>query len=100
MMSPEMRHLLYAAVLVAACHGNDPTKGGAGTASSAPATTPSTMPVPAEPAKAEPAKADPPKAPVADGPKVFDNGATKVSPESKAPPPPGGHDFTAEAKAM
>ena len=92
-----MRPLLFAAVLIAACHGNDPAKGGAGPASSAPVTTPSTMPPAPEPAKAEPAKPEPPKA--ADAPKVTDNGKTQVAPDSTAPPP-GGHDFTAEAKAM
>lgn len=93
MMSPEMRSLLFAAVLVAACHGNDPAKGGAGTASSAPVTTPSTVP----PAPAEAPKTEPPK--VVDAPKVTDNGETKVAPDTKAPPP-GGHDFTSEGKAM
>ena len=88
-----MRSLLFAAVLVAACHGNDPAKGGAGTASSAPVTTPSTVP----PAPAEAPKTEPPK--VVDAPKVTDNGETKVAPDTKAPPA-GGHDFTSEGKAM
>jgi len=93
-----MRSLLFAAVLVAACHGNDPAKGGAGTASSAPATTPSTVPpAPAEAPKPEAPTTEPPK--VADAPKVTDNGETKVAPDTKAPPP-GGHDFTSEGKAM
>src|SRR3569623_1118425 len=96
MMRSEMRPLLFAAVLVAACHGNDPAKGGAGPASSAPVTTPSTMPSAPEPVKAEPPKPEPAAAQV---PKVTDNGQTQVAPDSSAPPP-GGHDFTAEAKAM
>lgn len=89
MMGPEMRHLLFAAVLVAACHGTDTAKGGAGTASSAPATTPSTIPAP--PTLPRPA--------VVEAPKVTDNGETKLAPDTSAPPP-GGHDFTSEAKAL
>jgi hypothetical protein len=95
-----MRHLLFTAVLVAACHGNDPAKGGAGTASSAPATTPSAV------AEAAPAPAPAPTKP-ADAPKVTDNGQTTVSDSGAKPapamdtaPPAGGHDFTPEAKAL
>jgi hypothetical protein len=86
-----MRHLLFAAVLVAACHGNDPAKGGAGTASSAPSTTPSTMTAPPALPKPEPK--------IVETPKVTDNGETKVAPDTNAPPP-GGHDFTSEAQAL
>ncbi|MBV8762029.1 MAG: hypothetical protein JO257_32345 [Deltaproteobacteria bacterium] len=98
-----MRHLLSAAVLVAACHGNDPATGGTGPASSAPATTPSTV---ATPAPAAGSAAKPEVKPEA--PKVTDNGETKVADSGNKPaaapdakvPPAGGHDFTAEGKAM
>jgi len=79
-------YLLAATALFAvACHGNDPAKGGAGSASSSPQTTPSAVaPPPATP----PA---PPAAPVTD-----------KSPEPVPPPaaPAGGHDFTADGKAL
>ena len=86
-----MRHLLFTAVLIAACHGNDPAKGGTGIASSAPTTTPSAMPAPAAgsavaavvvdaapAAPAEPAKPVDPPAPIA----------------------VGGHDFTQDGLAL
>src|SRR4051812_26310041 len=101
MMSPVMRHILFTAVLIAACHGSDPAKGGAGSASSAPTTTPSTMPAPATGSAA-----------VATTGSGDTAGSAKVA-EPKPPAPADhpadhpveslpleGHDFTPEGRAL
>src|SRR4051812_18200283 len=105
MMTRLMRHIFITVVLVAACHGSDPAKGGAGSASSAPTTTPSAMPAPATgsatvvvpPAGsgdvAGSATAAPTKPPV----------PTKVDSQDAHPAeslPLEGHDFTPEGRAL
>ncbi len=95
MMWPLMRNVLYAALLVAACHGSDTAKGGAG---SAPATTPSTMPAPPDPSPAPVAAgsgSDAPKVADADPP-----AAKPADPPKQVDPPLEGHDFTPEGKAL
>jgi len=79
-------------ILAAACHGNDPAKGSAGSASSASQTTPSAVaPVGGkQPAVTQVAEVKPPDI------KPDTTGAAAPSP----PPPAGGHDFTPEAKAL
>lgn len=83
--------LLAAAVLAVACHGNDPAKGGAGPASTAPQTTPSAI------------------APAAAGPhagtRVAEVKPADIKPDTKGTPATplpaaGGHDFTPEARAL
>src|SRR5262252_8338792 len=79
--------LAATAVLAVACHGNDPAKGGAGPASSAPQTTPSAV------------------ASNARGVQVAQVKPADIKPDTKGasaggPPPPGGHDFTPEGKAL
>ena len=93
--------LAATALFAVACHGNDPAKGGAGSASSSPQTTPSAVtPAPTAPAGAATPPAAGSAAPVAD-----------ATPPAAAPPPtppapsgtvlaPGGHDFTADGKAL
>jgi hypothetical protein len=91
------RSLLLAAlaVLAVACHGNDPAKGGAGSASSAAQTTPSTV------ASATGAR------PGAGHVELTEVRPPDIRPDSRGaaaqptpPPPPGGHDFTADGKAL
>src|SRR6266576_1568156 len=75
-------------VSAVACHGNDPAKGSAGSASSVSQTTPSAV------------------APVggkqSGGTQVAEVKPPDIKPDTKgaaapsAPPPPGGHDFTPE----
>src|SRR5690349_11630815 len=79
-------------ILAAGCHGNDPAKGSAGSASSASQTTPSAVaPVGGkQPAGTQVAEVKPPDI------KPDTQGAAAPSP----PPPAGGHDFTPEAKAL
>jgi len=77
-------------VLAVACHGNDPAKGSAGPASSASQTTPSAV----APGGKQPG-----------GVQVAQVKAPDIKPDTKgasasAPPPPGGHDFTPDAKAL
>jgi hypothetical protein len=83
------RHYLLAAVavLAAACHGNDPAKGGAGTASSLSQTTPSAVTRVAE-VRSPDIKPD--TQPGAVRPAVPAAGALAA----------GGHDFTPEGKAL
>jgi hypothetical protein len=92
-----LRPILFAlAVLVVACHGNDPAKGGAGSASSASQTTPSAVASAGAPAagakqagRVQLTEVRPPDI-------KPDTGAPAPTP----PPAPGGHDFTPEAKAL
>jgi hypothetical protein len=90
-----LRNTLLAALATlgaVACHGNDPAKGNAGSASSASQTTPSAVaPVGGKQAGGtQVAEVRPPVI------KPDTQGAAAPSP----PPPPGGHDFTPEAKAL
>jgi hypothetical protein len=79
--------LVAALTLVAvACHGNDPAKGSAGSASNSPQTTPSAVGPGANGAVAGRAK----QAGDEPGSQVADDRA----------PAPGGHDFTPEAKVL
>lgn len=85
--------LAASAVLAVACHGNDPATGGTG--SSASQTTPSAVASVRTPAAAGAKQAG----------AVADLKAPDIKPDTKgapasAPPPPGGHDFTPEAKAL
>jgi hypothetical protein len=98
-----MRYLLFAAILVAACHGNDPAKGGTGSASaSAPTTTPSVMPPPAT--GSAPAPVAP--APAGSGSAAAGSGPAKVADVKPTPPPAKpvealeGHDFTPEGRTL
>jgi hypothetical protein len=79
-------------ILAVACHGNDPAKGGAGSASSASQTIPSAIASAGgkQPGGVQVAEVKPPDI------KPDTKGASAPS----APPPPGGHDFTPEAKAL
>ena len=80
--------LAATAVLAVACHGNDPAKGAAGSASGAARTTPSAVAPPAPHA----------------GVKVAEVKPADIKPDTKGapatPPPAGGHDFTPEARAL
>jgi hypothetical protein len=92
-----MRRLfLFAATALVgvACHGNDPAKGGPGTEPSSPQTTPSAVT---------------PTGPGGTAAAVTDVKPTQIQPDNKAdakpappaePPPPGGHDFTPDGKAL
>jgi hypothetical protein len=81
---------LVTAILAVACHANDPAKGGASPASSAPQTTPSSV------------------APGTDGrSRVADVKSPEIQPDSKSadakpadPPVPGGYDFTPHGKTL
>jgi hypothetical protein len=102
------RYLLpaVAALVAVACHGADPATGGAGLASSAPQTTPSTV----SPATSGPAASalagDPPPGRV----QIAEITTPDIKPDNKAagkpaadppvPLAPGGHDFTADGKAL
>jgi hypothetical protein len=78
-------------ILAVACHGNDPAKGGAGSASSSSQTTPSAVAsAGGKQAGVQLAEVKPPDV----KPDARGAGAPSV------PPPPGGHDFTPEAKAL
>jgi len=97
-----MRKLLTAALVIAACHGNDPATGGAGSAGSAPQTTPSTKSGPGSSAVGsdQPVAAGSgsgSSAPVAD---AAPPAAKPADPTPQAPIADGGHDFTAEGKAL
>lgn len=102
-----MRKILLAAALLAACHGNDPANGGPGTASSAPSTTPSTVPSGSDTAAAPaptPGSAGSATAVArADG-SAASKPATPPAPPvaaSQTPEPPlAGHDFTPDAKML
>jgi hypothetical protein len=101
--------LLAATALVAvACHGNDPATGsGTGPASIPPSIPPQATPSPvasAAPVAQAPASAAPSAAP---SPSTVTEVATPdIKPDSHGadkpaePPPPGGHDFTPEGKAL
>ncbi|MDB4957817.1 MAG: hypothetical protein JWO36_5386 [Myxococcales bacterium] len=101
-----MRHILFAAVLVAACHGSDPAKGSAGSSASAPATTPSVMPAPAiGSAMAPPAgsgdTAGSAKVAAADDKSPAPAKPPAAKPADPAPAAPTeGHDFTPEGRAL
>jgi hypothetical protein len=93
---------LLAAALAVACHGNDPTKGGASPASSVPQTTPSAV----TPAGGSPEAA--PRKPDGAG-RVADVPSPEIQPDHKAadtktaaaePLPAGGHDFTPHGKTL
>src|SRR4051794_31837874 len=76
-------------VLAVACHGNDPAKGSAGPASSASQTPSAVAPGGKQPG----------------GVQVVQVKAPDIKPDTKgasasAPPAPGGHDFTPDAKAL
>jgi len=84
------------AVLAVACHGNDPAKGGAGSASSAAQTTPSTVASGAAPDTAAGAKQP-------GHVELTEVKPPDVRPDTKgatAAPAPGGHDFTPDGKAL
>jgi hypothetical protein len=87
-----MRRLILLTVttwLSVACHGNDPAKGSAGSASSPPQTTPSAV-------------APAPTAPAGSAAQVSDVPSPEVKADATpaAAPAPGGHDFTADGKAL
>jgi hypothetical protein len=110
MMGALMRQFLFAAVLIAACHGSDPAKGAATPANAATTTTPSTAAAAPAPATPAPAPATPAPAPATPAPptQVADNGSagSAASPAPADDPPAampvadGGHDFTPEARAL
>jgi hypothetical protein len=92
--------LLASAVLAGACHGNDPAKGGASVASSAPQTTPSAgagtvAGTPGAGAKGRVALSEvkPPDI-------KPDSKGAPARPATADAPPSGGHDFTPEARAL
>ena len=104
MMRRVMRHILFTAVLVAACHGSDPAKGGAGLASSAPTTTPSTM---AGPATGSAAVASAGSGDTVGSAQVADAKAPVPAKPADHPSdhpaesaPLEGHDFTPEGRAL
>jgi hypothetical protein len=80
--------LAATAVLAVACHGNDPATRGAGSAPSAAQTAPSAVAPPAPQTATKVAEVKP----------------ADIKPDTKGapagPPPPGGHDFTPEARAL
>ncbi|MEO7734744.1 MAG: hypothetical protein ABIY55_27565 [Kofleriaceae bacterium] len=95
--------LAATALFAVACHGNDPAKGGAGSASSSPQTTPSAV-TPAPAAAAAPAA----PAGAGSGSQVADVKPPEAKPATPPPVPaptgtvlaPGGHDFTPDGKAL
>jgi hypothetical protein len=81
--------LVLAALVVASCHGKEPSTGTGSATTTTPSTPTATAPIPAasgsgsaDVAATQPAPPAPPPAP------------------ASPPPPPGGHDFTSEAKAL
>ncbi|MBS1118393.1 MAG: hypothetical protein H6Q90_621 [Deltaproteobacteria bacterium] len=90
-----MRHLMLVAALLpfSACHGNDPAKGGAGSATT-PQTTPSNVGSP----KPDPAAAGSAVV-AADKPPVVD-AKPAAPPAPPAPPALEGHDFTAMGREL
>jgi hypothetical protein len=81
------RCVVLAALVVASCHGKEPTSGTSGSATTIPSTTLGS--------------ASPP--PTTAGSAAGSGSAVAVMPPVPPPPPPvadGGHDFTAEAKAL
>ncbi len=93
-----MRSLLFTAILIAGCHGNDPTTGATGSAAST-STTPSTVPSGSS-AVAPATGSGSGSAKVADVPEAKPAEPAKPADPPTPPAPLEGHDFTPEGRAL